>query len=50
MEGLMETVFSAWFVPRSYLEDSWGDRWDRSSAREAVRIEPEGGKLNNLHC
>jgi hypothetical protein len=24
--------------------------WELSSAREAVKIEPEGVKLKNLHC
>jgi hypothetical protein len=50
MEGLFEAVFSAWSVPRSYLEDTSGDRLDKNSAREAVKIEPEGVKLKNLHC
>jgi hypothetical protein len=25
IELLLETAFSAWSVPRSYLEDNWGD-------------------------
>jgi hypothetical protein len=25
IELMLETVFSMWSVPRSYLEDNWGD-------------------------
>jgi hypothetical protein len=37
-----------WSVPRSYIEDSWGDHV--SSAWEAVKRGPERMKLKNLHC
>jgi hypothetical protein len=47
MNGLLEVAFSAWSVPRSYLEDSWGDQIDKSSAWEAVKIEPQCIKLKN---
>jgi hypothetical protein len=50
MDGFLEAVFSAWSVPRSYLEDTWGARLDKSTAREAVKIEPERVKLKNIHC
>jgi hypothetical protein len=45
-------MFSVWSVPRSNLEDNWGDpvSWELSSAQEAVKIEPERWKLKNLHC
>jgi hypothetical protein len=59
IELLLETVFSAQFVQSSYKEDNWGNAiscqlavvsWELSSAREAVKIEPERGKLKNLYC
>jgi hypothetical protein len=51
------TVFSAWSVPRSYLEDNW--RY--SSVRESARVEAElnistvalrvvGGDENGANC
>jgi hypothetical protein len=37
-ELLLETVFSTWSVPMSYLEDNWGDllSW-RSACEEKTR-------------
>jgi hypothetical protein len=31
-------------------EDNWGNRVDKGSAREVVKIEPKSLKLKNLHC
>jgi hypothetical protein len=41
MEGLLEAVFSAWSLPRSYVEDNLGERVAKNFAREAVKFESE---------
>jgi hypothetical protein len=48
IDVLLERSVSMWSVPRSYLEEKWGDQI--SSVSESVKKGLERVKLYNLHC